>query len=61
MLSKEVEGAKATKRLAAERVLKAIEAGDNHRREVDAERESGVALKAQVGVLSKCLEDAKSI
>ena len=29
--------------------------------EVDAERESGVALKAQVGVLSKCLEDAKSI
>ena len=41
--------------------MKAIEAGDNHRREVDAERESGVALKEQVDVLSKRLEDAKSI
>ena len=28
---------------------------------MDAERESGVALKAQVDVLSKRLEDAKSI
>ena len=28
---------------------------------MDAERESGVALKAQIDVLSKCLEDAKSI
>ena len=35
--------------------------GNNLRREVDAERESGVALKAQVDVLSKRLEDAKSI
>ena len=40
-------------RLAAERALKAIEAGDNLR------RESGVALKAQVDVLSKRHEDAK--
>ena len=55
MLSKEVEGAKAAERLAAERALKAIEAGDNLR------RESGVALKAQVDVLSKRLEDVKSI
>ena len=61
MLNKEVEGAKVAERLAAERALKAIEAGDNLRREVDAERESGVALKAQVDVLSKRLEDAKSI
>ena len=35
--------------------------GNNLRREVDAERESGVALKAQVDVLSKRLEDAKCI
>ena len=41
--------------------LMAIEAGDNLRKEVDAERESGVALKAQVDVLSKRLEDVKSI
>ena len=61
MLSKEVEGAKAAERLAAERALKAIEAGDNLRREVDAERESGIALRTQVDVLSKRLEDAKSI
>ena len=54
-LSKKVEGAKAVERLAAERALKAIEAGDNLR------RESGVALKAQVDVLSKRLEDVKSI
>ena len=52
-LSKKVEGAKAVERLAAERALKAIEAGDNLR------RESGVALKAQVDVLSKRHEDAK--
>ena len=60
-LSKEVEGTRAAERLAAERSLKAIEVGDNLRREVDAERESGVALKEQVDVLSKRLEDAKSI
>ena len=60
-MSKEVEGARAVERLATERALKAIEAGDNLQREVDAERESGVALKAQVDVLSKRLEDAKSI
>ena len=61
MLNKEVEGAKVVERLAAERALKAIEAGDNLWKEVDAERESGAALKAQVDMLSKRLEDTKSI
>ena len=45
---------------ATERALKAIEIADNLRKEVDAERESGAALKAQVDMLSKRLEDAKS-
>ena len=39
----------------------AIEVGDNLRKEVDAERESGVALRAQIDVLFKRLEDPKSI
>ena len=45
-LNKEVEGVKATKQLAADHALKAIEMTDNLRKEVDAERESGAALKA---------------
>ena len=52
---------KAAKQLAVERALKAIEMADNLRNEVDAERLSGAALKAQVDMLSKRLEDAKSI
>ena len=60
-LNKEVDGVKAAEQLAAERALKAIETADNLRKEVDAERESSAALKAQVDMLSKRLEDAKSI
>ena len=52
---------KAAEQLAAERVLKAIETADNLCNEVDVERESGAALKVQVDMLSKHLEDAKSI
>ena len=52
---------KAAKQLAVERALKAIEMADNLRNEVDAERESGAALKVQVDMLSKQLEDTKSI
>lgn len=52
---------KATEQMASKRALKAMEIADNLRREVDMERESGIALKAQVGVLSKRLEDAKSL
>ena len=61
MLNKEVDGAKVVEQLAAERALKVIETADNLCKEVDAERESGAALKAQVDMLSKRLEDAKSI
>ena len=56
MLNKEVDGTKAV-----ECTLKAIELADSLRKEVDAERESSTALKAQVDMLSKRLEDAKSI
>ena len=52
---------KAAEQLAAERALKAIETADNLRKEVDAERESSAALKAQVDMLTKRLEDAKAI
>ena len=41
--------------------LMAIEAGDNLRKEVDAERESSANLKAQVDMLTKRLQDAKSV
>ena len=61
MLNKEADGAKAVEQLAAEHALKVIETADNLCKEVDAERESGAALKAQVDMLSKRLEDAKSI
>ena len=47
--------------MAAEHALKAIETTNNLRREVDAERLSGAALKAQVDMLSKHIEDIKSI
>ena len=47
--------------MATERALKAIEKTDNLRKGVDAERESGVALKARVDMLTRCLEDAKTI
>ena len=59
-LGKDLEGAKATERLAAEHALKALETAENLRKEVNAERESSVALKAQVDLLTKRLEDAKA-
>ena len=61
MLNKEVGGAKAAEQLAAEHALTAIEVADSLQKGVDAERESGAALKAQVDMLSNYLEDAKSI
>jgi uncharacterized protein YlxW (UPF0749 family) len=60
LLNKEVDGAKAAEQLATERALKAIETADNLCREVDAERKSSAALKAQVDILTKRLEDAKA-
>ena len=60
-LKREVDGAKATEQLATEHAIKANETADNLRKEVDTERESCAALKAQVDVLSKRLEDAKFI
>ena len=60
-LNKEVEGVKAAEALAGERALRAIETVENLRKEVNAKRKSSAALKAQVGLLSKCLEDAKEV
>ena len=61
MLNKEVDGTKAAEQLAIEHALKDIEVANSLQKEVDAERESSAALKAQVDMLSKRLEDAKSI
>jgi hypothetical protein len=61
LLNKEVEGMKVAEELAMEHALKVIEMADNLRKEVDAERESSAALKAQVDMLTKRLEDAKAI
>ena len=60
-LNKEVEGANAAEVLACECALRAIETAKNLRKEVNTKRESSAALKAQVGLLSKCLEDAKEV
>ena len=60
LLNKEVDSAKASKHLAIERALKAAEMADNLRKQVDAERESSTALKAQVELLTKRLEDANA-
>ena len=46
-LGKDLEGVKA----ATERALKAIETAENLHKEVNAERESSTALKAQVDML----------
>ena len=56
-----MDGAKAAEQLAAEHAIKANETADNLRKEVDAERKSSAALKAQVDMLTKRLEDAKAI
>ena len=55
LLNKEVDDAKAVEQLVAERALKATEVADILRKEVDAERESGTALKGQVDMFSMCL------
>jgi hypothetical protein len=60
LLNKEADGAKVVEELAAERALKAIKMADNLHKEVDAERESSAALKTQVDILTKRLEDAKA-
>jgi hypothetical protein len=56
-----MEGANAAETLAGECALKAIETADNLCKEVDAERESSAALKVQVELLTKRLEDAKEL
>jgi Asp-tRNA(Asn)/Glu-tRNA(Gln) amidotransferase C subunit len=60
LLNKEADGAKAVEQLATERALKVIEMADNLRKDVDAERESSAALKEQVDILTKRLEDGKA-
>lgn len=60
-LGKDVDGAKATEELATSRALKANETAENIWMEVEAERNSGVALKAQVDMLNKRLDDAQIV
>ena len=60
-LGKDLEGAKVVEQLTVECALKALETASNLLKEVDAERESGASLKAQVDILTKRLEDAKAI
>jgi uncharacterized protein YlxW (UPF0749 family) len=48
LLNKEVDGTKAAEQLVVERALKATETANNLHKEVDAERESSAAFKAQV-------------
>ena len=52
-LEKEIVGFKAMEELALARVQKAKDTNDNLRKEVEAERSSGVALAAQVSLLTK--------
>ena len=61
LLNKEVDGTKAAKYLAAKRAFKAIKMADNLHKEVDTKRESSTALKAQVELLTKQLEDANVV
>jgi hypothetical protein len=60
-LNKQVEDTKTAEQLASERSLKVVETADNLRKEVDAERESSMALKAQVNLLTQRLEDTKEL
>ena len=60
LLNKEVDSTKVTEHLAAECALKATEMTDNVLMQVDAERESSAALKAQVELLTKRLEDTNA-
>ena len=52
---------KAAEQLATEHTLKAGEVADTLWKEVDAESESSAALRMQVVILTKRLEDAKSL
>jgi len=60
-LEKEIVGFKAMEELALAHVQKAEDSNDNLRKEVEAERSSGAALAAQVSLLTKRLEEAKTV
>jgi hypothetical protein len=47
--------------LAAQRASKATETVERLRKEIDAEKKSGLALQQQVGLLTKHLEAAKEL
>jgi hypothetical protein len=61
LLKKQVEDAKGAKAIATERALKANETADNLRKELNAEKESGLAPQQQVGLLTERLEAAKGL
>jgi hypothetical protein len=56
-----MEGAKAAETLAGEHAQKVAEIAENLHKEVDVERESSAALKLQVELLTKRLEDAQEL
>lgn len=58
-LKKDLNSAKTAEAVSVERVLKTEQISDTLRKEVEAERTSGAALKAQVDLLSMRLEDAR--
>jgi methylthioribose-1-phosphate isomerase len=60
-LRKEVEDARGVKALAAERASKAAGTAESLRKAIDAEKESGLMLQQQVGLLTRCLEAAKEL
>jgi hypothetical protein len=59
VLRKQMDDAKSAKAVAVERASKAVETAENLRKEIDAEKKSGLALQQQVGLLTKHLEAAK--
>lgn len=60
-LDKALTGSKATEVLALARLQKASETADSLRKEVEAEKSSSTALLAQVGLLTKRLDEAKVV
>jgi hypothetical protein len=61
LLNKQVEDAKSAKAIATERALKANETTGNLQKELNAKKESGLALQQQVALLTERLEATKGL
>jgi hypothetical protein len=60
-LRKEVEDARGVKAVSAERASKAARTAESLRKAIDAEKELGLMLQQQVGLLTRCLEATKEL